>query len=769
MPRHNLTANACLVCRRKRTKCDGGTPCRRCISRGEECVYEDKRLRTKDHLRSEITRLRTEQRHGQALLRALANNDPERWDMVLDRMRAGDPPETIAEWILAQPSTSLSGAFSRSPRASADDENPSHGLDATATPGAAICSALSQPGGSLAGPSRGHPAATPPARRLSFDPPPSMFPPGIYTPPVDPPRRQHSPPPESSVDPIARTWTNITDDKSLVQRLLAKFFASSLPYLSMVSQRHFMRDFREGNPRYCSEALVNAVLGMACKVATPTSQLVSRVSFGDAFIGEAKGLLATEQDYTNLPCIQALGVLAVAELAQGNEEAANDLGRESIRACIRLLLQTQQQQHSHDDDFRTVRALAYCGGFSLTRLFGLLAGDLEPKTGPLFMRIHPDSSAVGDEGPQARIERGVSLQMEFFTQLQYCPPLARFIFEVTEAAHSFLSYNHSEVMTASDLDRAFNKCLGYHRHFAQSGALNMDYGPDVVLALIWYNFCLLSLLEPFAKDPASLEGGLPPSLSRDATPHTVCRQASEAMISLTSTYQNRYSLACFPPFLPYMVFAAALHQLSLAVSPLYESHQEGQLVRSPEPLSSEPIYDSTYSISSTKSSIPRPRTSFHATRPTTGGPEPLSPTLVMQIPRSAGRRDSVLSTSPTCFSNDDQSRWPSVCSSVSNTTTSDVDGAPSLEHPDTQSGFLPNPTSQPLDLVAIGSLQLTSMGARHPAAAKAAHLLRTSGLGAGLGLYSIPSPVTGRDSTPSGTTPGHHLYTALGAASQSSL
>src|SRR5690349_17627696 len=76
---------------------------------------------------------------------------------------------------------------------------------------------------------------------------------------------------------------------------------------------------------------------------------------------------------------------------------------------------------------------------------------------------------------------------------------------------------------------------------------------------IWYNFCLLRLLEPFARDPASLEGGLPPSLSRDATPHTVCRQASEAIISLTSAYQYRYSLMYLPPFLPYMVFAAALH------------------------------------------------------------------------------------------------------------------------------------------------------------------------------------------------------------------
>lgn len=128
-----------------------------------------------------------------------------------------------------------------------------------------------------------------------------------------------------------------------------------------------MQDFREGNPWYCSEALVNAVLGMACNTTAPASQLVSRVSFGDAFIAEAKRLLSEEKEFTSLPCIQTLGVLAVTELSRGNEEAACDLARQFSRAGIRFLLRTKQQPHDHDDDFQTVRALAYCSGLSLVR------------------------------------------------------------------------------------------------------------------------------------------------------------------------------------------------------------------------------------------------------------------------------------------------------------------------------------------------------------------------------------------------------------------
>lgn len=65
---------------------------------------------------------------------------------------------------------------------------------------------------------------------------------------------------------------------------------------------------------------------------------------------------------------------------------------------------------------------------------------------------------------------GISLQVKFFAELQYCPPLARFIFEVIESAHTFATYNYSKAMTSCDLDRAFSKCIGYCHLVAASNA-----------------------------------------------------------------------------------------------------------------------------------------------------------------------------------------------------------------------------------------------------------------------------------------------------------
>lgn len=279
-------------------------------------------------------------------------------------MRAGESSETIAEWILAQSPRCPPGAPRQPPPAVAGDKSVSHGRhasDASRRPahGQFLASNYSQ--------SRREFAADASHSKFPFNPLPSTFPPVLCTPPPSLPTLQDIPPSESLADPIPHTWTKVTVDTQFVQQLLARFFASPMSYLSLVSQRHFMQDFREGTARYCSEALVNAILGMACRASRATSQLVSRMCYGDAFVGEAKRLMSTEQDHDNLPCIQALGVLALAELAQGNEEDAGNLARESVRACIRLLLQTQQENDSPDDSFRTVRALAYCGGFSLIR------------------------------------------------------------------------------------------------------------------------------------------------------------------------------------------------------------------------------------------------------------------------------------------------------------------------------------------------------------------------------------------------------------------
>lgn len=75
------------------------------------------------------------------------------------------------------------------------------------------------------------------------------------------------------------------------------------------------------------------------------------------------------------------------------------------------------------------------------------------------MRLTPDNDDSAIDSPVARVERGVALQHQFFSQLEYCPELLRFINTVTEIAHAFCTYHYDDGVTPADLIPAYDKCL----------------------------------------------------------------------------------------------------------------------------------------------------------------------------------------------------------------------------------------------------------------------------------------------------------------------
>ena len=370
-------------------------PCRRCRSRREECSYEDKKWRTKDHLRSEIERLRAEQQQGHAIIQALANNDPGKWEVVLDRMRSEDSPDAIAQWI--QATSSLPSTPQRPPRANTAGATL---LDGSSPPQMSFLgSAHDMRRDSLSNFTFGN-AETPDAARgrflsatvpsdhifpgrlksdassealfghhdhrllsmgrsVAFD---TDMPPPFHNGSLVPVRQST---PELFQGPLHVSWTTVTPDLQLVQQLVGKFFSSSSSSLH-VSQAQFLQDFCDGNQRYCSAALINVILGRACRLLDCPAQLISQVSFGDAFLGEARRLLSAEPTHAAIPSIQALGLMALTEMGQGNDDEAWNLAQESVRSSILLALQAQSSPPLEGDG-KAVWALSFCGGFTVMR------------------------------------------------------------------------------------------------------------------------------------------------------------------------------------------------------------------------------------------------------------------------------------------------------------------------------------------------------------------------------------------------------------------
>ncbi|EGO56196.1 hypothetical protein NEUTE1DRAFT_146941 [Neurospora tetrasperma FGSC 2508] len=778
MPRQHLTPNACLVCRKKRTKCDGQMPCRRCRSRGEECAYEDKKWRTKDHLRSEIERLRNEQRQGHAVIRALINDEQD-WESFLSRIRGDESPEAIADWIrsirnlfepLQAASSQSMGGLGAPPtllspsQPTASESSQLHRAASFAgigsynfgqgripfdqsTPRSSFSSDLSpttpfsfrEQADFIHAPQPMYPSS----RRFSSSSLPSL------------PLRHSSQPlvPGIFNEPLPHTWTSITSDTQLVQRLLSRFFSAPCSLLCFIPQSSFMKAFREGDSRYCSEALVNAILGKACKSYGTASNIVSRMAFGDAFIGEAKRLLATEPNHTNLPSTQALAVLALAEISEGKDDEAWDLAWASVRAAI-----TSEQSFHVDQEFATARAVSYCGGFTLIHMLRLLTGRLDLNNSPFFMRLYQGSEETPEDEPQNRIERGFALHMQFLAELEHCPPLPRFVFEITTAVHTFASYNFSNAATAEELEDAYGKCLDAYKRFEETFCLDMDTTPDLLFAQIWYHYCLLALLRPFVKSTASLRDSAmtTPRLRNDANPSDICQRSSEAIIFLTSTYQTRFSLGNPPELLPHMLFAAVLYQVTLTPDPEHLSTIANDI--KPE-LSESPVMmpsQASFGAHGNSNLVPPPPMPFN--NHGSYFPQPLSPVLKLEVRQAAPRRESSISLSSTFDSCGN--RRPSDSFTSSTLTSHDASERESSTS-DTQSDFLPFFTSEPADLVTIGSLQLASM--QHHGAVEATRLLRSLGtvkdlVGSTLDLETLAEALP----FPMGDLNTAVLYTGLG-------
>jgi hypothetical protein len=75
------------------------------------------------------------------------------------------------------------------------------------------------------------------------------------------------------------------------------------------------------------------------------------------------------------------------------------------------------------------------------------------------MRLTLEADDTATDSPAARVERGVALQQHFFDQVEHCPDLLKFIYTITEVAHTFCCYHHDDGVIAADLVSAYNQCL----------------------------------------------------------------------------------------------------------------------------------------------------------------------------------------------------------------------------------------------------------------------------------------------------------------------
>lgn len=402
-----LEAHACF-----RAQCDGQKPCGRCKAQDVECRYEIPVRQSKETLRQEIERLRRQQRNNEQVLAAIVR--PDLWEEVLARLRSGQSVESISEWLgrtippeggplppisqavgsAAAAPPSLAGytaaAAAAAPPSLAGYAPVVSGNYAPIPPGISAISPTSSQhphgishdndqhspwGAHFSTQSHGsssHPDTmnwNPEAVRSQQSRAGSWV--SSHVEDSDGPRTLGSDQVLLSEVPKMRvpaeTWTTITNDSALVQHLLALYFCWEYPTFASLSKEHFIKDFMEGRPRFCSSMLVNALLALGCRFSTKPNTRTNpddpRTS-GDHFFKECQRLLNQEQNHHKLTTIQALGIMSIREASCGRDSESWYYAGQSIRLAIEMGLHRLEDE-GRDDDEAAVQAATFWGAFAL--------------------------------------------------------------------------------------------------------------------------------------------------------------------------------------------------------------------------------------------------------------------------------------------------------------------------------------------------------------------------------------------------------------------
>ncbi|KAH6677869.1 hypothetical protein F5X68DRAFT_264025 [Plectosphaerella plurivora] len=301
-------AAACLGCRRRKVKCNGGRPtCQRCAEQGLACEYDadldstrmltlkrrQVELKTEiDDLRDLFSLLQTRpEQDALEILRRIRTGPAGDVHGVVDFVRSGD--------LLLQ-GTALSTAAS--------------GLD--------------------------DPQALRVDNRAAEEP--------------------------YAIRVPARPWTTIAGD-GLVSELVGSFFAwDSMFWLSFIDRASFITDMRAGNPaeaKYCSPLLVHAMCALRCSTSPRAKALSTILGFDirDRFLNQAKKILDQENGRVSLPTVWALAILFICSASQGRDRAGIMYRFTAYDMLKRMRLQQRLEllQEAEDDEEASVAQRVY--------------------------------------------------------------------------------------------------------------------------------------------------------------------------------------------------------------------------------------------------------------------------------------------------------------------------------------------------------------------------------------------------------------------------
>jgi hypothetical protein len=331
-------------------QCDGQPICARCKDAGEQCKYNYIRQESKDKLRARNAELQKSSTDSDALLRALASiADPHVCKAVLQGLIDGtiSPTQVLGEFSPAPESgtSSSAGRLSQAtPQPPASPPSPSTSCFEQLLSWRSCRPVLKEEDVKAVA-----------LEAASVQPP-------VLSLPVLPLDAYTSQAQEDS-------WTGIGWTRAHTRHLVDALRTwDHLPFC-LLSEDLFWQDYASGSTRFCSSALVHAILALSTRLINERGDNAAFHQSGwpgsRFFLDKAKAILKDTKAPKTLPDIQALGMFSLYSLRCGRETEAQTYAE--LFATSISDLHERSLVHAEDEAYAESLHTSYSGAISLIR------------------------------------------------------------------------------------------------------------------------------------------------------------------------------------------------------------------------------------------------------------------------------------------------------------------------------------------------------------------------------------------------------------------
>ncbi|KAF2742451.1 hypothetical protein M011DRAFT_376061, partial [Sporormia fimetaria CBS 119925] len=531
--------SACVPCRKRKSKCDGGTPvCATCTAvYKSQCYYDE----ASEARRGKATGIKREQPDPSAdadyLVKAIRTApEPELRDL-LQHLRK-DPRSDVS--ALADSWRKLSvTAFSPS------SENAQQSLEND------LSVVMGKPARTRSGESRhyGHSSNL-----------------GLVSEDEDYNSSKSRSRSRSAVHPSYAhgTWTTVTDDMAFVEYLLKLYFDWSHAFYYIFSCECFWNDFYHGREKYCSSLLVNALLAYACHFTDDPRARVDKDdprTAGEHFFAEARRLLY-EDETPSLTTTQALCVMAMREPSAGRDSS----GFMYIGRCMRMAIElgmhlntTSSPELGLSKSEIEVRRVTFWGCFIVDTVWTLCIGRVAdlPRAAITVEKPSLEESAWTGKGSYPLANPGAGSRM-------FIQEFAKFAELINDA--NLMYFAPKERVTKFRVLSMYEKYQAWYANLPGPLRLDQAHGaplPHILVLYMLYHTVILHLFRPLLKVDI---------IDSKIRPRDICTDSANKVSDLLRVYRQHYDLRACQLIMSHCLLSVGIVHLLYSQNHIHEDN-----------------------------------------------------------------------------------------------------------------------------------------------------------------------------------------------------